>query len=122
MFNHMVKWVMIRRITTADPLTQAFHALAEPERGALLRQLLLGDSSVTGLAEHHDMSLPAVSKHIAVLERAGLASRLRRGSMHIIQLTPSNLQPLASWLSLFTKEQVPHQLDRLGQIVDSDLE
>ncbi|MEM7365341.1 MAG: metalloregulator ArsR/SmtB family transcription factor [Pseudomonadota bacterium] len=106
--------------SSKDPLSQVLHALADPTRRALLQQLLNGDSSVTGLAQYHEMSLAAVSKHITVLERAGLVSRLRQGSTHWIQLTPSALQTTTTWLSQFTGEQAPQQLDRLAQMLAAD--
>ena len=60
---------------TMDPLSLTFAALADPTRRAILERLMQGEASVTKLAEPFDMSLPAVSKHLKVLERAGLISR-----------------------------------------------
>src|SRR5687767_4081709 len=62
---------------TADPLSQTFAALADPTRRAILARLASGARSVTELAEPFDMSMPAVSKHLRVLERAGLIARGR---------------------------------------------
>lgn len=62
---------------TADRLSTTFAALADPTRRAILARLVLGECSVTELAEPFDMSMPAVSKHLRVLERAGLIARGR---------------------------------------------
>ena len=63
-----------------DPLSAKFAALADPTRRAILMRLMDGEASVNQLAEPFDMSLPAVSKHLKVLEKAGLISRARRRS------------------------------------------
>ncbi len=65
---------------TADHLSMIFGALADPTRRAILTRLASGDTSVTELAKPLDMSLPAVSKHLKVLQRAGLITQLRRRS------------------------------------------
>ena len=66
---------------TTDRLSTTFAALADPTRRAILARLALGETSVLKLAEPFDMSLPAVSKHLKVLERAGLITRTRDAQM-----------------------------------------
>ena len=80
-------------------LTELFAALADPTRRAMVATLAEhGPRSAGELAAPHAMSLPAVSKHLAVLERAGLATRERRGRHQIISLNPQPLRDAAGWL------------------------
>ena len=76
----------------ADRLSTTFAALADPTRRAILARLALGDTSVTELAEPFDMSLPAVSKHLKVLERAGLITRGREAQWRPCRIEPDALQ------------------------------
>jgi DNA-binding transcriptional ArsR family regulator len=68
---------MVDYSSTADDLSTTFAALADPTRRAILTHLISGEASVTELAEPFDMSMPAISKHLKVLERAGLVTRGR---------------------------------------------
>jgi DNA-binding transcriptional ArsR family regulator len=80
-------------------LTELFAALADPTRRAMVATLAEhGPRSAGELAAPHAMSLPAVSKHLAVLERVGLATRERRGRHQIISLNPQPLRDAAAWL------------------------
>ncbi len=81
-----------------DPLSVKFAALADPTRRAILARLALGETSVTELAEPFDMSLPAVSKHIKVLEHAGLVSRGRDAQWRPCRLEPKALKSVDEWL------------------------
>jgi DNA-binding transcriptional ArsR family regulator len=81
-----------------DRLSATFAALADPTRRAILARLASGETSVLELAEPFDMSLPAVSKHLKVLERAGLIARRRVGREHHLSLNAAPLGRAARWL------------------------
>ena len=87
----------------ADPLSETFAALADPTRRAILARLALGESSVNELAEPFDMSLPAISKHLKVLERAGLISRGREAQYRPARLEPEALMSIDEWLERYRK-------------------
>src|SRR5271155_4459502 len=82
----------------ADGLSNTFSALADPTRRAILARLALGESSVTELAEPFSMSLPAVSKHLRVLERAGLIARSRDAQWRPCRLEAGPLKNIADWV------------------------
>jgi DNA-binding transcriptional ArsR family regulator len=84
-----------------DRLSATFAALADPTRRAILAQLALGDASVSKLAEPFAMSLPAISKHLKVLERAGLISRGRRAQLRPSRLQGEALRDVSEWVSEF---------------------
>lgn len=81
-----------------DRLSATFSALADPTRRAILARLALGETSVSELAEPFDMSLPAVSKHLKVLEHAGLISRSREAQWRPCRIEPEALIGVDSWL------------------------
>jgi DNA-binding transcriptional ArsR family regulator len=80
-----------------DQLSTTFAALADPTRRAILARLVTGECSVTELAEPFNMSLPAVSKHLGVLERAGLIARGREAQWRPCRLEASPLKAVADW-------------------------
>ena len=80
-----------------DELTTTFAALADPTRRAILARLVEGECSVTELAEPFDMSLPAVSKHLRVLERAGLIARGREAQWRPCRIEAGPLKQVADW-------------------------
>jgi len=82
----------------ADHLSATFAALADPTRRAILDRLASGGASVTELAAPFEMSLPAISKHLKVLERAGLIARGRRAQWRPCQLAPRPLKDVADWV------------------------
>ena len=82
----------------ANFLDRAFAALADPTRRAILARLALGEASVTELAEPFQMSLPAVSKHLKVLERAGLITRSSQAQWRYCRLEPAPLKEVADWV------------------------
>jgi DNA-binding transcriptional ArsR family regulator len=84
--------------TEADFLDRAFAALADPTRRAILARLALGEAGVTELAEPFQMSLPAVSKHLKVLERAGLITRSHQAQWRYCRLEPAPLKKVADWV------------------------
>lgn len=86
-----------------DRLSSTFSALADPTRRAILARLTLGETSVTELAEPFDMSLPAVSKHLKVLERAGLIARSREAQWRPCRLEPAALKPVDDWLEAYRR-------------------
>ncbi len=81
-----------------DPLTSTFAALADPTRRAILARLASGEASVTELAAPFEVSLPAISKHLKVLERAGLITRGRDAQWRPCRLEPRPLKDAADWL------------------------
>ena len=98
----------------ADRLSETFAALADPTRRAILARLALGETSVTELAEPFEMSMPAVSKHLKVLERAGLIERGREAQWRPCRLAPAPLKDVNDWVEQYRKfwEQ---SFDRLDQ-------
>jgi DNA-binding transcriptional ArsR family regulator len=87
----------------ADHLSATFSALSDPTRRAILARLALGETSVSELAEPFDMSLPAVSKHLKVLEHAGLISRSREAQWRPCKIEPEALRDVDSWLEDYRK-------------------
>ena len=96
----------------ADPLSMTLSALADPTRRAILARLSRGETSVKELAEPFAMSLPAVSKHLKVLERAHLIERGREAQWRPCKLAPEPLKDVASWLDQYRK----HWEDRLDRL------
>ena len=97
----------------ADPLSATFAALADPTRRAILARLSQGETSVTELSKPFAMSGPAVTKHLKVLERAGLISRSREAQWRPAKLEPAALKAVSEWLDAYRRlwEQ---SFDRLG--------
>ena len=87
----------------SDLLSSKFAALADPTRRAILARLALGETSVTELAEPFDMSLPAVSKHLKVLERAGLITRGREAQWRPCRIEPTALKHVDDWLERYRR-------------------
>src|SRR5947199_9651092 len=100
-----------------DHLSDKFSALAAPTRRAILARLALGETSVTELAEPFEMSMPAVSKHLKVLERAGLISRSREAQWRPCRIEPAALKSVDEWLERY-REFWEASLDRLGAYLD----
>jgi DNA-binding transcriptional ArsR family regulator len=100
-----------------DPLSATFSALADPTRRAILARLALGETSVTELAEPFEMSMPAVSKHLKVLERAGLITRGREAQWRPCRIEPQALKSVDEWLQRY-REFWEASLDRLGEYLD----
>ncbi|MBR0893883.1 helix-turn-helix transcriptional regulator [Bradyrhizobium tropiciagri] len=86
-----------------DPLSSTFAALADPTRRAILARLALGETSVMELAKPFDMSLPAISKHLKVLEHAGLISRGREAQWRPCRIAPASFQQVDGWLGNFRR-------------------
>jgi DNA-binding transcriptional ArsR family regulator len=86
-----------------DPLSATLSALADPTRRAILARLAAGEATVGELAEPFAMSLPAVSKHLRVLERAGLITRGREAQWRPCRLAPEPLRYLSAWLETYRR-------------------
>ena len=98
-------------------LNQTFAALADPTRRRILAHLARGDQRVTDLARPHAISLPAVSKHLRVLEKAGLLRRRRYGRVHEMRLDAKPLKQAARWVEEYRKFW-EGSLDRLAEYLE----
>lgn len=98
-------------------LNRTFAALADPTRRRILAHLSRGDRCVTDLARPHAISLPAISKHLRVLEKAGLLRRRRYGRVHEIQLQAKPLKQAAQWVEEYRKFW-EGSLDRLAEYLE----
>ena len=103
---------MVNYTMPTDQLSSIFSALADPTRRAILARLASGSASVTELAAPFEMSLPAVSKHLKVLERAGLIARGREAQWRPCRLEPAPFRQVASWLEEY-RQLWDTRLDRL---------
>jgi DNA-binding transcriptional ArsR family regulator len=97
---------------TPDSLSNTFAALADPTRRAILARLASGEASVTELGKPFDMSLPAISKHLKVLERAGLIERGREAQWRPCRLAAGPLKDASDWLEYYRRFW-EESLDRL---------
>jgi len=97
-----------------DQLSTTLAALADPTRRAILARLASGECSVTELAAPFDMSMPAVSKHLGVLERAGLISRRREAQWRPCQIKAGPLKEVAAWTERY-RHLWEQRLDRLDE-------
>ena len=88
---------------TMDALSATFSALADPTRRAILARLALGETTVMELAEPFEMSLPAVSKHLKVLEKAGLIARGREAQWRPCRIEVNALKPVDDWLENYRR-------------------
>lgn len=95
-FNQMVKYLSIS-------LDATFAALADPTRRAILARLARGEPSVTELAEPFEVTLPAISKHLRVLERAGLIIRQKKGRVHHFRLVARPMKDAAEWVASYRR-------------------
>ena len=102
---------------TTDHLSATFAALADPTRRAILARLALGETSVTELAEPFRMSMPAVSKHLKVLEHAGLIARGREAQRRPCRLEPKRLKQAAEWLGTY-RQFWEASYDRLDHVLE----
>jgi len=95
-----------------DDLSRTFAALADPTRRAILARLASGEASVTELAEPFDMTMPAISKHLKVLERAGLIARSRDAQYRPCHLSGAPLKDIADWVGRY-RQFFEESFDRL---------
>ncbi len=99
-----------------DALSEVFAALADPTRRAILSRLAAGQATVLELAEPFDISFQAVSKHLKVLERAGLVTRGRQAQYRPVRLEPAGFEAASTWLAEHRAMRLA-QLDRLEQTI-----
>lgn len=97
-----------------DALSQTFAALADPTRRAILGRLAAGEATVTELAQPFDMSLPAVTKHLKVLQRAGLITQGRQAQWRPCKLEAQPLRDVAGWVEQY-RQFWEQSFDRLDQ-------
>ena len=88
---------------TTDQLSSTFSALADPTRRAILARLATGDATVGELAEPFAMTMPAISKHLSVLERAGLITKSRDGQRRNCRITATPLRNATQWLGEYRR-------------------
>jgi DNA-binding transcriptional ArsR family regulator len=103
---------------STDRLSLIFSALADPTRRAILARLSAGETSVTELAEPFDMTLPAISKHLKVLERAGLVARGREAQWRPVRLEAKPMREVAGWLEAY-RRYWHENLDRLDDYLQT---
>jgi DNA-binding transcriptional ArsR family regulator len=95
-----------------DPLSTTFAALADPTRRGILARLAAGEATVTELAAPYDMTLPAVSRHLKVLARAGLIEQGRQAQWRPCRLRPEPLREVADWMERY-QQFLGERMDRL---------
>jgi DNA-binding transcriptional ArsR family regulator len=100
--------------TQNDPLSETFAALADPTRRAILARLAIGEANVTELAAPFDISLPAISRHLKVLQRAGLIEQGRQAQWRPCRLKPEGLRDVADWIGEY-RWHWEQSLDRLDE-------
>src|ERR1700756_2259385 len=103
---------MVQQLTSAEHLNATFAALADPTRRAILARLASGETSVSELAEPFEMSMPAISKHLKVLQRAGLIERGREAQWRPCRLAAAPLKEASDWLEHYRRFW-EESLDRL---------
>lgn len=109
-----------------DRLSTTFSALADPTRRAILSRLTSGESSVSELAEPFDMTMPAISKHLKVLEKAGLIERSREAQFRPCRLRPDPLRDIDEWMQKYRQfyeesfDRLDHYLEQIQTKDDND--
>jgi DNA-binding transcriptional ArsR family regulator len=108
-------------MTPSQQLDATFTALADPTRRAILARLTSGEASVNELAEPFSISQPAVSKHLKILERAGLVTRSRDATRRPVKIEAAPMREAADWLSNYRKfwEQSYQRLDALLEVLQT---
>jgi DNA-binding transcriptional ArsR family regulator len=114
--RHMHNQMVINE-PTADQLSAVFAALADPTRRAILERLAAGEATVGELGAPFAMSQPAISKHIKVLEGAGLVSRRRQGTANLSRLEPDALREADDWLERY-RAAWEERFERLDEVLD----
>jgi DNA-binding transcriptional ArsR family regulator len=104
----------------SDPLDRVFAALADPTRRAILSMLLEDDMAVTDVAAPFSMSLAAISKHLAILTRAGLIAQEKRGRVKWCKLEPDALRAASVWMQGFGQFE-PVNLDAFERFLETEL-
>jgi DNA-binding transcriptional ArsR family regulator len=107
---------------TSDHLSSTFAALADPTRRAILARLATGEAPVTELAKPFDISMPAISKHLKVLERAGLIARSREAQWRPCRIEAGRLKEVADWVEEYRRfweqslDRLDHYLQELQKV------
>lgn len=102
---------------STDDLSRVFAALADPTRRDIVARLTLGDATVSDLAAPYEMSLQAVSKHLKVLEDAGLVTRSREAQRRPVHLEAERLGQMTSWVEQH-RRRAESRMSRLGSVLD----
>jgi len=125
MFNQSVEHasVVLEGVVSADPLSRMFSALADPTRRDMVARLAGGDATVNELAEPYDVSLQAVSKHLKVLEDAGLVTRTRDAQRRPVHLEAEVFDLMTKWIERYRRqaEERYRRLDDLLRTLPDDL-
>ncbi len=116
MFNQMVEQKGLT--VAADPLSQVFSALADPTRRDMVARLARADATVNELAEPYDVTVQAVSKHLRVLEDAGLVSRGRQAQRRPVHLEAHVFDLMTKWIERY-RRQAAERYDRLDDVLRS---
>lgn len=103
--------------TASDPVSRVFQALADPTRRRILLSLGDGPKAVGDVAEPFDISLPAVSRHLRILEEAGLISRGREARTRPSALRPEGLRPVEGWIERY-RARWEGRLERIEELLD----
>ena len=108
----------MRKLSEQDSasLDAVFFALADPTRRAILERLAEGEATVGVVAEPHDMAMPSISKHVKVLERAGLITRRVEGREHWLRLAPEGFETPAEWFTHY-RQFWSASVDRLERLL-----
>lgn len=117
MYNHMVMSPPANATLTESELDRAFGALSDPTRRAILARLAEGDAGVLDVAAPFSMSQPAVTKHLNVLEGAGLISRHRQARQRLCHLEPTRLKQLSDWVGSY-REFWEESFERLDELLE----
>lgn len=115
-FNYLMHNQLVIDRHGNDGLSAVFGALADPTRRSILERLAAGEASVRELADPFSMSQPAISKHLKVLEAAGLVSRHRRGTANLSRLEPEALQTADAWLERY-RAVWEERFERLDEVL-----
>ena len=121
----MTKWLNNHKVTqmSTDRLSSIFSALADPTRRAILARLASGEASVGELSEPFQMSKPAISKHLKVLERAGLIAKSRSAQWRLCRIDGAPLREVAEWMEPYRRfwdESFTRLDERLRQLQDEE--
>jgi DNA-binding transcriptional ArsR family regulator len=108
-------------VNNQQALDSTFAALSDATRRGILARLATGEASVTELAQPYDMSLPAVSKHLRVLESAGLVARSKNGRVHRCRLKAAPMKSAAAWIEHY-RQFWETQLDSLQRYLENSTE
>lgn len=106
-------------VNNEETLDNVFSALSDPTRRAILSRLKLGEHTVSTLAEPFKMSLPAISKHLRILEASGLITRRKEGRTHYLSLKGDKMQTASEWLATY-QQFWDERFDVLAQLVEKN--